>query len=61
MDVIKASVKSRKVLAIKVGRMVRNVSDDIQMTPVKHMKDLTTVMSWCIGPNQEKVTIGKPA
>ena len=60
MDVIKTSVKSRKILAIQVGRMVRNVSEDIQITPVKLMKDLATVMSWCIGPHQEKVTIGKP-
>ena len=61
MDMIKTSVKSRKILAIQVGRMVRNVSEDIQITPVKLMKDLATVMSWCIGPNQEKVTIGKPS
>ena len=37
--------------------MVINVSEDIQKMSAKLKKDLAIVMSWCIGPHQEKVAL----
>ena len=45
-----------------VKTLVRNVFEDIKIMPVYKLKeDLPMIMSWCIGPHQENVTLMEAA